>query len=129
MSGWYEVSKSSSGQYRFVLKAANAETILTSKLYTTRVAADKGIAAVQSNSPLEERQRQGQWPEHGDQGQDSAGALITLPQTRYISPGGSEPARDEAITSNIDVDCQAPSRAGSLPRGRCGLSGSAQFFQ
>ena len=46
MSGWYEVSKSSSGQFRFVLKAANAETILTSELYTTRAAADKGIACL-----------------------------------------------------------------------------------
>lgn len=55
MSGWYEVSKSISGQFRFVLKAANAETILTSEHYTTRAAADKGIAAVQANSPLDER--------------------------------------------------------------------------
>ncbi|MNB54708.1 hypothetical protein D3C87_970510 [compost metagenome] len=55
MSGWYEISKSSNGQFRFVLKAANAETILTSELYTTRAAADGGIAAVQTNSPLDER--------------------------------------------------------------------------
>jgi uncharacterized protein YegP (UPF0339 family) len=55
MSGWYEVSKSSSGQFRFVLKAANAETILTSELYTTRASVDKGIASVQANSPLNER--------------------------------------------------------------------------
>ncbi|MBC8998927.1 YegP family protein [Pseudomonas sp. N40(2020)] len=55
MSGWYEVSKSSNGQFRFVLKAANAETILTSELYTTRAAADGGIASVQTNSPLDER--------------------------------------------------------------------------
>jgi hypothetical protein len=55
MSGWYEVSKSISGQFRFVLKAANAETILTSEQYTTRSAADNGIAAVQANSPLDER--------------------------------------------------------------------------
>ncbi|WP_123589318.1 YegP family protein, partial [Pseudomonas fluorescens] len=48
MSGWYEVSKSSNGQFRFVLKAANAETILTSELYSTRAGADGGIAAVQS---------------------------------------------------------------------------------
>jgi uncharacterized protein YegP (UPF0339 family) len=38
-----------------VLKAANAETILTSELYTTRAAADGGITAVQTNSPLDER--------------------------------------------------------------------------
>jgi uncharacterized protein YegP (UPF0339 family) len=55
MSGWYELSKSSNGQFRFVLKAANAEPILTSELYTTRAAADGGIAAVQTNSPLDER--------------------------------------------------------------------------
>ncbi|MGE8065656.1 YegP family protein [Pseudomonas sp. NPDC089569] len=55
MSGWYEVSKSSSGQFRFVLKAANAETILTSELYTTHSAAANGIASVQVNSPLDER--------------------------------------------------------------------------
>ena len=44
MSGWYEVSKSSNGQFRFVLKAANAETILTSELYTTRVVAPRRAA-------------------------------------------------------------------------------------
>jgi uncharacterized protein len=55
MSGWYELSKSINGQFRFVLKAANAETILTSELYTTRSAADSGIASVQTNSPLNER--------------------------------------------------------------------------
>ena len=55
MSGWYELSKSSNGQFRFVLKAANAETILTSELYTTRKGAEDGIASVQANSPLDER--------------------------------------------------------------------------
>lgn len=51
MAGWYELSKSSDGQFRFVLKAGNAETILTSELYTTRAAAENGIASVQKNSP------------------------------------------------------------------------------
>lgn len=55
MSGWYEISKSSNGQYRSVLKAANAETILTSELYTTRTAAENGIASVQTNSLLDDR--------------------------------------------------------------------------
>ncbi|MBC2655335.1 YegP family protein [Pseudomonas sp. MSSRFD41] len=55
MSGWYELKKSSNGQFRFVLKAANAEVILTSELYTTRAAAENGIASVQANSPLDER--------------------------------------------------------------------------
>ena len=38
MSGWYELSKTSNGQFRFVLKAANAETILVSEQYTTHEA-------------------------------------------------------------------------------------------
>lgn len=55
MAGWYELSKSSDGQFRFVLKAGNAEIVLTSELYTTRAAAENGIASVQGNSPSEER--------------------------------------------------------------------------
>ena len=41
MAGWYELSKSTDGQFRFVLKAGNAETILTSELYTVRASAEK----------------------------------------------------------------------------------------
>lgn len=55
MAGWFELSKSSDGQFRFVLKAGNAETILTSELYKTRGSAENGIASVQSNCALEER--------------------------------------------------------------------------
>lgn len=55
MAGWYELSKSSDGQFRFVLKAGNSETILTSELYTTRAAAENGIASVQKNAPLDDR--------------------------------------------------------------------------
>lgn len=55
MAGWFELSKSSDGQFRFVLKAGNAETILTSELYKTKASAENGIASVQSNSGLEER--------------------------------------------------------------------------
>lgn len=55
MAGWFELSKSSDGQFRFVLKAGNAEIILTSELYKTRASADNGIASVQTNCALEER--------------------------------------------------------------------------
>ena len=55
MAGWYELDKSSDGQYYFVLKAGNAEVILTSERYTTRPAAENGIASVQKNSPDEAR--------------------------------------------------------------------------
>lgn len=55
MAGWYELSKSRDGQFRFVLKAGNAEIILTSELYTTRASAQNGIASVQANSPDDAR--------------------------------------------------------------------------
>lgn len=55
MAGWYELSNSSDGQFRFVLKAGNAETILTSELYKTKASAENGIASVQVNSAIDER--------------------------------------------------------------------------
>ena len=55
MAGWFELDKSSNGQYKFVLKAGNGEVILTSELYTTKSAAENGIASVRTNSPLDER--------------------------------------------------------------------------
>ncbi|MDU3301416.1 MAG: YegP family protein, partial [Enterobacter ludwigii] len=55
MSGWFELNKSSDGQFRFVLKAGNGETILTSELYTTKNSAENGIASVRTNSPSDER--------------------------------------------------------------------------
>jgi len=55
MAGWFELSNSNDGQFLFVLKAGNAETILTSELYKTKSAAENGIASVQTNSPHDER--------------------------------------------------------------------------
>lgn len=55
MAGWYELSNSSDGQFRFVLKAGNSETILTSELYKTKSSAENGIASVQTNCALDER--------------------------------------------------------------------------
>lgn len=55
MAGWYELSKSSDGQFRFVLKAGNAETILTSELYKTKASAENGIASVQTNCSVDAR--------------------------------------------------------------------------
>lgn len=49
MAGWYELKKSSDGQFHFVLKAGNAETILTSELYQAEVSARNGIASIQKN--------------------------------------------------------------------------------
>ncbi|HXU32975.1 MAG TPA: YegP family protein [Thermoanaerobaculia bacterium] len=55
MSGWFELKKSSDGQFRFVLKAGNGEIILTSELYRSRSSAVKGIASVQKNSGNDKR--------------------------------------------------------------------------
>lgn len=55
MTGYFEINKSSDGQFRFVLKAGNAETILTSELYKAKNSAENGIASVQVNCTLEER--------------------------------------------------------------------------
>lgn len=55
MAGWFELSKSSDGQFRFVLKAGNAETILTSELYKTKASAENGIASVQANCAVDTR--------------------------------------------------------------------------
>ncbi|RZO93791.1 MAG: DUF1508 domain-containing protein [Limnobacter sp.] len=49
MAGYFELSKSSDGQFKFALKAGNHETILTSELYKTKAAAENGIESVQKN--------------------------------------------------------------------------------
>lgn len=55
MAGWYELSNSSDGQFRFVLKAGTGDTLLTSELYKAKSSAENGIASVQTNSLLDER--------------------------------------------------------------------------
>ncbi len=55
MAGWFELSKSSDGQFRFVLKAGNAETILKSELYKAKASAESGIASVQANCMTDDR--------------------------------------------------------------------------
>lgn len=55
MAGSYVLSKNDKGQYSFVLKAANGETILRSETYESKAAAENGIASVQTNSPMDER--------------------------------------------------------------------------
>lgn len=55
MAGWFELRTSKDGQFRFLLKAGNAEIILTSETYSSRSAAENGIASVQKNAALDER--------------------------------------------------------------------------
>lgn len=55
MAGWFELSKSGEGRFRFVLKAGNGETILSSELYKSKGSAEAGIASVQANCTTEDR--------------------------------------------------------------------------
>ncbi len=54
MAARYVLSRSGT-QFRFVLKAGNNETILTSELYGSKQGAQTGIASVRVNSPLDMR--------------------------------------------------------------------------
>lgn len=49
MAGWYELKTSSDDRFHFVLKAGNAETILSSELYTAKSSATNGIESIQAN--------------------------------------------------------------------------------
>ena len=49
MPGWFELSKSTDGQFRFVLKAENAQVILSSQQYAAKDSAEGGIASVRAN--------------------------------------------------------------------------------
>lgn len=53
MAGSYVLSGNSSGQFSFVLKAGNGETILRSEMYNAKASAENGIASVQKNSQLD----------------------------------------------------------------------------
>jgi uncharacterized protein len=55
MAGKFHLKKSSDGQFRFVLKAGNGETILTSELYKQKASALNGIESVKKNAALDER--------------------------------------------------------------------------
>lgn len=51
MAGKFEIYQSSNGEYRFRLKAGNAEIIATSEGYTSKASAKNGIESVQNNAP------------------------------------------------------------------------------
>ncbi len=55
--GHYDLKRTKNKQYYFNLKASNGEVILTSEMYTTKAAANKGIRSVQANSPAEKKLR------------------------------------------------------------------------
>lgn len=49
MESWFELSKASDGQFRFVLKGDGSKTLLLSELYRAKDSAQGGIASVQKS--------------------------------------------------------------------------------
>lgn len=49
MESCFELSKATDGQFRFVLKGDQAQTLLASELYRSKDSAQGGIASVQKN--------------------------------------------------------------------------------
>lgn len=55
MNPTFEIKKTADAKFMFNLKAPNDEIILTSQTYTTKEAAENGIASVKENAALNER--------------------------------------------------------------------------
>lgn len=49
MAGWFEVHKSTNGQFNFVLKADDDHILLRSEQYESKSSAKNGIASVQNS--------------------------------------------------------------------------------
>ena len=96
MAGWYQISKTADGQFQFVLKAGNGETILTSERYKAMDSVHTGIASVQKISPDASRY---------EKKQASNGKpyfLLKAANHQVIGNSqmyGSEDARDKGIAS------------------------------
>jgi uncharacterized protein YegP (UPF0339 family) len=55
MAGKFECYKDKAGEFRFRLKAANGETILSSEGYSSKSGCENGIASVRKNSANPDR--------------------------------------------------------------------------
>lgn len=105
MSGKFLLKKSSDGQFRFVLKAGNGETILTSELYKAKPSALNGVESVKKNAPLDERY---------ERKMDKAGhPRFNLKAANHEVIGTSESYNSEAARENgiASVKANAPTAA------------------
>ena len=50
MAGYFELKKASNGKFMFNLKAGNNQVVLTSETYSSKDAAEGGIASVKKNA-------------------------------------------------------------------------------
>ncbi len=95
MAGKFVMSKASNGEFRFVLKAGNGETILTSELYKTKASCENGIESVKKNAPVDARY---------ERKEAKKGPMFNLKATNGQVIGtsevySSEKARDNGIES------------------------------
>jgi uncharacterized protein YegP (UPF0339 family) len=51
MAGKFVLTKTANGQYHFVLKASNGQTVAQSETYASKAAALAGIESVKTNAP------------------------------------------------------------------------------
>jgi uncharacterized protein YegP (UPF0339 family) len=55
MAGKYEIKDAKGGKFHFSLKAGNGQIILSSEMYETKKAAEKGVESVRKNGGNEKR--------------------------------------------------------------------------
>lgn len=100
----FEISKDSSGEYRFNLKSGNGEVILKSEGYKDKASCENGIKSVRENA-LED--------DHYDRKEATGGYMFNLKALNGEVVGTSEiysslPAMEKGITS---VKANAPDAA------------------
>lgn len=99
MSGWFELHKAKNGQFYFSLKAGNAQTILSSEMYTAKASAENGIASVQKNCA--------EAAHYAKATATNGKFYFTLKAANHQVIGNSQMYADEASRDNGIASCQA----------------------
>jgi uncharacterized protein YegP (UPF0339 family) len=105
MAAKYELTKTSDGGFRFNLKAANGQVVLTSQRYADKAGAMTGIESVKANAASDEH-----YQRKSSAGGDPFFTLLA-PNQQVIGTSqmyASEDARDKGIES---VKTNGPSAA------------------
>lgn len=94
MAVWFELNKSSNGQFNFALKTENDHVLLRSEQYESKAAAQSGIASIQANCALDARYEK----KLASDGKPFFNLKAANHQIIGTSPMyGSEQARDDGI--------------------------------
>jgi len=93
MSGWFELKQYGSGEYRFLLKSRDAQTLLQSGRYPCRNSVDAAIALFRTNCVSADRYEKKIAPGGKPYFNLKAGKEVVLVSHLY----DSEPTRESAI--------------------------------